>query len=1050
MFPEDNEKNKKLNTLNYWLDVESHSPPNIRTSNFSNKGDSKWNQSVLFKRKDEILWNEPLVKEIEDPKNWVHKVFLGIFNTKYVIFEFSTKEKEDLEEMKQFHNTCLVSFLVDGNGRPIKNTLRVPDYLKSIALTTINEQEKAKKFEIKLQDIYATWSHRIANKSEDKSSTINYDDMMNLLVKIMEELNWTELTNAFENKEFHSLAYTESLKIKDNLDASLMKFETDDITSSMIFNDLEKVVKAVELGQVSLPLDKYLKEDYETVRRLDVVKSENKAYVESSLHIDKMPSVCWPFTGGYPLVTSQQYAVNKIFKEIDVNSVLSVNGPPGTGKTTLLKDIVANIIYKRAKEIIKFKANPTSAFQKLGETSLKVNSKNIQEVFKMDESLCGFEIVVASSNNGAVENITKELPRMTEIDEKWQSELSYMSKIATKVNDKESWGMISAILGNKNNNYKFFSNFLYNQKGEHSVFDFLKHPNYFVEKRVTWEEACLNFEEKERKVNAIKSKLKTIYNKVESFEADKKSYMEKRYNHEVASKKFNKEKKLYLRMKKELSEAIDDVRTNEALLMEYKKKANGLFSNKEKALQEINAQKALIIEKRNVAKDLKVKLKKLNAHLSKESKKNKQNVSNLNTKKAELLKTAEEANIGKPVQRIPNKSFWDQPFEQVQKASPWHTKELNDARVELFIASMDLHKAFIAENNHAITSNLEVFKRVLNKDFNESNEYLRAVWQSFFLTVPIVSTTFSSFGSLFNGIKAGTIGWLLIDEAGQATPQAPVGALWRSKRAVFVGDPLQVQPVVQIEDKLSSVLLEKNNTSIKWSSNMLSAQEIADRINPFGTAIHIGEVKWVGMPLRVHRRCDNPMFEISNRIAYNNLMIFGKKNRAKKTDIENQIGAPSWFDVKGEPQGESHWVPDEGSKVITLLSDIMKSPNYEYEDKLPKLYIITPFKNVAFDLKRMLKNKRKEWVPEHISEKDLHKWVERSIGTIHSFQGGETEVVFLVLGGNKARPGAINWVCDEPNILNVATTRAQKAFYIIGNKEIWNSGVFGLIKEFIK
>ncbi|WP_242974090.1 AAA family ATPase [Anaerocolumna aminovalerica] len=63
--------------------------------------------------------------------------------------------------------------------------------------------------------------------------------------------------------------------------------------------------------------------------------------------LSKMQVHCGQMNGEYPLSPSQREAVNH-FNTINSGEILAVNGPPGTGKTTLLQTIVADMYVKRA------------------------------------------------------------------------------------------------------------------------------------------------------------------------------------------------------------------------------------------------------------------------------------------------------------------------------------------------------------------------------------------------------------------------------------------------------------------------------------------------------------------------------------------------------------------------------------------------------------------------------------------------------------------------------------------------------------------------------
>lgn len=87
--------------------------------------------------------------------------------------------------------------------------------------------------------------------------------------------------------------------------------------------------------------------------------------------------------------------------------------------------------------------------------------------------------------------------------------------------------------------------------------------------------------------------------------------------------------------------------------------------------------------------------------------------------------------------------------------------------------------------------------------------------------------------------KPGKIGLLIVDEAGQAQPQMAIGALYRSRKAIIVGDPKQVEPVVT--DDLSLLKHAYNNMLIKpYQSKTISVQSFADKLNLFGTYLDNG------------------------------------------------------------------------------------------------------------------------------------------------------------------------------------------------------------------
>lgn len=417
--------------------------------------------------------------------------------------------------------------------------------------------------------------------------------------------------------------------------------------------------------------------------------------------------------------------------------------------------------------------------------------------------------------------------------------------------------------------------------------------------------------------------------------------------------------------------------------------------------------------------------------------------------------------------------------------NPWFTDRYNREREKLFYYAMLLNKEFVLASS-SVRNNLSHLGMAWHIEVRPGQYYgdaavafdkedledcMTPLLQSLQLMVPVISTTFASVGSFFRYVKSpGSIGTLIIDEAGQAAPQTAVGALWRAYRAIVIGDPKQIEPVVTDDVSLLKTAYGEDVYRC-YAEKSLSVQEFADYLNCYGTRMFDSEEdeegQWIGSPLTVHRRCISPMYEISNRLSYSDTMKQVTPEPSDEVTATFSGIQTKWLNIGGKENGKKdHFVVEQGDRVLRLLDNAFKVffKNHPEEDQKPSLsnnegdeedisagivtengpdlFIISPFNTVIEGMKQHLTNNLTNPAYPTLSshaiqvEDWMTDWRNVHIGTVHKFQGREANEVIFLLGCDLSSARSANWV--KKNIVNVAVTRAKYRLVVIGDAEVWS------------
>ncbi|MEB8210447.1 ATPase [Staphylococcus succinus] len=1023
-------------TLSAWLLIESLSPGEVSyttedvlpANHFKN--DCKQIQLQSFDEYFEI-WNDFRFIISHEKKEKGERIF-KFYRHCFRYNEINLKIQSVFDSYTDIYNPnsahCYgYTFNTDENGKVIGDSIHIP-----MIMSALKEIEKDKNANI---------------EEEFNDSVKKFLQKVNEILagEAINERKLEKMDKAYE--KYFSVLYSKNVGLFPHYVA--IEFVKDYETPQPEFNSF--FVSDIEMAKKSpnrtlIDCIEGVKDD----QRIEI--DENKEIIEHFLHPSQLPDGRWPSQTEFRLSLMQQVAVNQITRSD--KKISSVNGPPGTGKTTLLKDVFAHYVVERGKELAKLDS-PKKAFEKT-----KLHETDDKDVYLLKEAISKYKMVVASSNNGAVENISKDLPKLEEIIRnpdncafpeyekdyaELAQELNVFSETAEDLIGEKAWGLFSGIFGRSKNINKVldhllkqdkdsigFAKMLQNENNDLSYQELMKEwkaqQQLFLEELKNVEnlknesikafEVYKDYEQYISKENLLKTKEQTVKNNIQKIETE-----------------IDKNNKVLIDIDNQINHHDNQLDVINDLIQSIKDCNKGLV-NKLKAI--FSSEEDDQFQKYNKERQ-QLLTQKLDLEKIKKAKQD--DISNKNKKqeslKQSLIKTQEELqNITLKVQEfevfrneskimIPSKEFWNKAnYDERQVSNLWTTDELQYRRAMLFLRAMVLHKLLLIANNTTVYYAIKDFKD-RRKLIDAKPEVVYNAWNVMHLIFPIVSTTFASFKSMYQGIPKDFIDYLFIDEAGQAVPQSAVGALYRSKKVTAVGDPIQIEPVVTLESHLIDNIRKNYNVPERLVSKEASIQSVADHANYYGfwkkDSTEEDQKNWIGIPLWVHRRCLNPMFTIANQIAYNNKMVL--PSNIKK------IGKVGWYNISGTSV-QKQYVKEQGEKVFELLAndwhEAIKDGQIE-----PSSIVISPFAAVQQQIKTLVKSKLSTKI--NVDREIINRWINKSIGTVHTFQGKEAQKVYFVVGTDNTQDGAVNWSCEKPNLLNVAVTRAKKEFYVIGD-----------------
>lgn len=1006
------------------------------------------------------------IKRFKDKKDYVlddeHAVLLSVVKGTEVLEAFIDKLKIEYPEKPYLGNVYSASFTVDAEGYYKEESLQIAPFIWVIYQMMCQP-------DVEFKDIKLDGWDEVVKSIED---SFNLPAEKVSLDKAAREINAYLQENVFKpmgvtmfraGDIYGYCGFTTE-------EIQLVKAETmpiNDLKSSFFLDDLQLVLHHIDRLKDNDKVLSYINSLNQDIEHYDLLKDTDQ--MRKWYNPKVLPFGRWP--SKFNLSFMQQIAVN-IAKE-NPKDIFSVNGPPGTGKTTLLKDIIANNIVERASKFCESN-HVNDIFKKV------VGRDGTSFYYTIPSDIAVYGMLVLSSNNKAVENITLELPNISSVkagtngstlfnpefsnqqvdlscfakDEKYKyvkSSEVYFTFLADRLAESNTqWGLISARLGKKSNINIFMPalnvlsldmSSIMRMPSAQDAFESAKRQfqaQYKLVKTLfayvtTYEENTQSIQELKLKINQLQEEVVSIdeqLSKYDTLNDDLMQLIEHKNCIESKLIEYNGKRSIFDKLWHATNWSVLKAMGNPTLLSVIEEETTRLQTVKDQltALHQLVNERESII---NTKDSLLAEIKDIDGTIQKAEKTQQEILGTIKSSGKDTIHCFDD---------ITSKLMSsDDDRAEAHTAFLYVCNYLNECRERLLYDALQLQKAVVMSD--AFRKNMQLLsqywgslsdRKKLQKNF-DLDMIFPALLNSLMIAVPVISSTFAAVERFLVNCKSeSSLGTIIVDEAGQASPHMLVGALFRAQKAIVVGDPKQIEPVQTVQD----LFVEKigGEDLGKYRSKELSVQSLADAQNPFAGIIKNldGSESWVGCPLVIHRRCKDPMFTVANELSYGGFMI------NKTMDSDDPIDPckeSCWITYDASnieySTGKDRYIQVQGQIAFELIQKL-RARNAEFKD----IFIITPFTSVAHGFKTYMQS-----ISDNIvnwTDKDNKSgWLKDNIGTVHTFQGKEAKVVIYMLGcqSDGTANGAIKWV--NANNVNVAFTRAKEYIYVIGDATKW-------------